>query len=104
MASETPETPNVSSEDRVRYDFLVIQRLDRIESRLDYEAGQLRTEIGQLRTEMRTEIGQLRTEMRGEIGGLRNEMNSLRIWMIGTIISVVVGFGGVIVTLVLTKR
>lgn len=74
----------------------VVQRLDRIETHLDGEIGQVRNEIGQVRNEM----GQLRNEVGQVRDGMNARFDNLRMWTFGMIVTVIIGFAAVVVTLV----
>lgn len=81
----------------------LLQRLDHLELHLCQEIKQvdaaLRQEINALRQEMqqgeaalRQEISGLRQEMQQGDAALRQEIGNLRLWMIGTLVTVIVTF------------
>lgn len=110
--SKTPEESSRSVDDRTSFSLLILQRVDRVEDEvrdlreeMHQEIGHVRQEIGQLRDEMhqengqvRQEIGLVRQELRGEISELRQEVHGVTQWGIGIIVALVLGAGGIIVT------
>lgn len=67
----------------------------------------VRTEIQNLRAEVRSEIQGVRAEMQGvraEIQGLRAEMGRLFYWLLGAFLSVLAGFAGTIITVLVRAR
>ncbi|TDA64539.1 MAG: hypothetical protein D9V47_14010 [Clostridia bacterium] len=74
----------------------LLQRLDHLELHLRQEIQQgdaaLRQEIQQGDAALRQEISGLRQEMQQGNAALRQEISNLRLWMIGTLITVIVTF------------
>ena len=75
-----------------------------------YFLGQkIDTQIGELRQEMKSEINGLRSDIHGlrqevksEINGLRQEFANLQRWATNIFITMVVGFAGIVITILLT--
>lgn len=96
--SKTPPESERAADDRTSFSLLILQRVDRVED----EVRDLRQEVHQEIGRVHTEIGQVRTEIgqvRQEVTGLHAEMHGLGQWAVGTVVAIVIGVGGVIVTL-----
>ncbi|MDR7400526.1 MAG: hypothetical protein QN144_14615 [Armatimonadota bacterium] len=83
-------------------------RLEGSYEQLDKRLGDLAADFHALRAEFRSELQNLRAEfrsdiqrVRGEIQAVRAEMGRLFYWLMGTFLTVLVGIGGTIVTVLL---
>ncbi len=88
----------------------------RAEFRTEIQA--VRAELQNLRTEFRSELQNLRAEFRSDIHGVRGEIQAVRgeiqavraemgrlfYWLMGTFLTVLVGTGGTLVTVLLRTR
>ncbi|MDR7606096.1 MAG: hypothetical protein QN116_02485, partial [Armatimonadota bacterium] len=93
-------------------------RLEGSYEQLDKRLGDLGADLQALRAEFRTEIQavraelqNLRAEFRSDIQGVRGEMQAVRAemgrlfyWLMGTFLTVLVGIGGTLVTVLLRTR
>ena len=66
------------------------------------EINGLRSDIHGLRQEVKSEINGLRQEVKSEINGLRQEFANLQRWATNIFITMVVGFAGIVITILLT--
>ncbi|MDR7578927.1 MAG: hypothetical protein QN145_09140 [Armatimonadota bacterium] len=86
-------------------------RLEGSYEQLDKRLGDLGADLQALRAEFRTEIQavraelqNLRAEFRSDLQAVRAEMGRLFYWLMGTFLTVLVGIGGTIVTVLLRTR
>ncbi|RKO68024.1 hypothetical protein [Desulfofundulus salinus] len=71
----------------------LMERMDRMENNL--------------RSEFRQELGGIRQEFNGlkqEVNDIRQEMHGIYRWSIGLLVTMLLGFGGIIATLAVTLR
>ncbi|MGQ9825403.1 MAG: hypothetical protein ACUVSK_10480 [Desulfotomaculales bacterium] len=68
----------------------LVERMDRMENNL--------------RSEFKQEIGGVRSEFRQEIGEVKREVRGVFRWSIGLLVTMLVGFGGIIATLAVTLQ
>jgi hypothetical protein len=89
----------------------LMERMDRMENSLRKEIGDVRSEfrqeIGGIRQEIggiRQEIGGIRGDFRQETDGIRQEVRGIYRWSIGLLVTMLLGFGGIIATLAMILR
>ncbi len=72
--------------------FFLLQRIDRLDEKL---SGEIRALDEKLSGEMKTQEARLNER----IDRLDDKLSNLKLWMVGMLVTVIVGFGGVIVAL-----
>ncbi len=79
--------------------FFLLQRIDRLDEKLSGEIKAQGERIDRLDEKLSGEIKSLDEKIKSLDDKLSNKLNSLGFWAIGIIITLIVGFAGVIVTL-----
>lgn len=71
--------------------FFLLQRIDRLDEKL---SGEIKGEIGRIDQKFTGEIRRLEDKF-------DKKMDSIKFWTIGAVMTIIVGFAGVIVTLII---
>jgi len=122
LIKKAMEEQATESDDGRSTDFGYYHLANKIDTQMGEVRQEFKSEISGLRQEMKSDINSLRQEMKSDINSLRQEINSqgnnlsnridslggridsLQRWTIGTIVAIVVGFAGVIATIIVTAK